>query len=232
MPKLEDFIDKRFVTTAIVLCVVYAAIVTFLKVIFGSTVSGIFGIALTAIFAKLFTQFEKLKFNEVPERIVIDHGLNFWRILLVALFFTSLQLFVMDIIDDILYKFAPSVPYFQGEDYGNNVAVIRGRVILHYGIWEIALISFSYFIGGCIIGKAIPIVNYSSLFISVILGSFLDFFKENLFSVVLGINKPYELKYAFDDYENYLLYIIFGLIGFYLTKSITSNSPRRAYSGL
>src|SRR5947199_3246242 len=91
----ESILDKRFVGAAIAIGLAYSLIVVvLLACLLGKDAAGVAAVALTALAAAIFKQFETLRFRQIPERestVIFVQRLYSWYLLLLMFSFYGLS---------------------------------------------------------------------------------------------------------------------------------------------
>lgn len=165
-------LDRRFVTTALLLGLGYACTVSLLGWLFGKEAAGAAGAGLTALGVALVRQFETLRFREVSateQRIVNVPALRFWPIVLLVLSTLNVQVILGGASAVALRRSGlPAVHELSG----------KPRLVSF-----IALLFCAYTIGGYIAAKGMRGIGYTH----VALVAFLATLFNQLVEVVFGL---------------------------------------------
>lgn len=91
----RDLVDKKFVTAALILGVIYALIVVLVGNILGKEAAGVAGVALTALATALFKKFETLQFRKMSEEESVwveVPPINPWLVAVITFAFIGAQI--------------------------------------------------------------------------------------------------------------------------------------------
>lgn len=218
--------DRKFVIAATLIGVAYAAIVAVLGAMFGREVAGAAGVALTALAAAIFKQFETLRFRAIAD----DEGTELtvpkivgWRVAVFTGFFMGLKMVVgmsagliiamLNLLPKVndLTTFLSSI----GSDWRAMAAIIFGNFVL-------------YTLGGVVIAKGFNIRNYSTLLISAFLSCLIDTFLPLLLFMINDLRFFFKMLMAGALWPAtfWLLYLAGTLLGArYAGRSIIQRLP-------
>jgi len=213
----SSILDKKFVTTAIIIAIVYASIVIIINRIVGKEAAGVAGVALTALATAIFKQFESLRFQSISNIAPIQNNVttplqfSLWKIILIAFLFSGLTRLLIDLKDGIIpLLFHPVIPYLPDSQY------INGKLINHGTIWEQSTKCIAYLLCGIIATKAFKTISFRIIIVAAMIGVILDFYNETLWYVFFGPNS-FDFSIV-EDYKYSFLWIIFSFVGSYLTQ--------------
>lgn len=173
MHQATEFFDKKFVYAACAIGAAYALIIAGLGFLLGKEAAGVAGVALTALAAAIFKQFETLRFKRIAEqeeRTVSIPRLNIPYLILLVCAFQGIQLFLGLLLRAIFdsfgwFKLNPSATL--ESSFGSLFTDYRFLASV------VGVVALSYFAGGYLCGRTAPRVSFSYALIGSMLSLFL-----------------------------------------------------------
>lgn len=213
--------DKTFMTTAVIIAIIYTSIVIIINKLLGKEAAGVAGVALTALAAAAFKQLEGRKSGDpqpgTEESTSLTNSatlkFSWWKTILIAFLFSGMTNVLIDLMDGIIPMiFHPTKTYYA--DFGH----INGKLINHYTAWEQSIKCLSFLVCGVIATKALKLIPYSIIIISALFAIVLDFYMGTLSFIFFGTHTFNTIMMDMEDYKYSYLWIVFAFLGSYISQ--------------
>ncbi|MDI3319461.1 hypothetical protein [Pinibacter soli] len=215
-------LDRKFLVSTFIIAFVYCCIIVFVYKIFGKEVAGIAGGILTAIVGVIFKQFETLQFkkNEAQNSSFVRYRFSWGKVIVVCFVYTGIFLTIQNLLETILPNLvgvSDDIGDVMRRPGGDNVFSDGSKIVLYYGYWELAYGSLAFFLGGFMAGKSLLKVTYMEAFVAGLFVFVLTYIN-SIAEVLSHYSNKSSLYNDTDQFTFSLVYIVFGLVGVYVSK--------------